>query len=110
MKMEYVLPKMDEERIAECKKQIEEIKQSYIDAYEKQPFRWRELEKQIRNDTRIQALEECIVNIYNMSVGKYIVTAESKKDREKIEKLKNETDMNRQFYLDELKRWASAYE
>lgn len=87
MKMEYVLPKMDEERITECKKQIEEIKQSYIDAYEKQPFRWRELEKQIRNDTRIQALEECIVNIYNMSAGKYIVTAESEEDKERLRRL-----------------------
>lgn len=87
MKMEYVLSKMDEERMAECKKQIEEIKQSYIDAYEKQPFRWRELEKQIRNDTRIQALEECIVNIYNMSAGKYIVTAESEEDKERLRRL-----------------------
>lgn len=110
MKMEYVLPKMDEERIAECKKQIEEIKQSYIDAYEKQPFLWYDLHEQIRNDTGIQILEKYIANIYAMSVGKYIVAAESEEDREKIEKLKNETDMNRQFYLDELKRWVSSYE
>lgn len=110
MKIEYVLPKRDKEKIDECKKRIEEIRQLYIDAYEKQPFRRRELEKQFMNDKRVQALEKYIVKIYTMSVGKYIVTAESEEDREKIEKLKNETDMNRQFYLDELKRWVSPYE
>lgn len=87
MKIEYVLPKMNEEKIAECKKQIEEIKQSYIDAYEKQPFRWRELEKQFMNDKRIQILEKYIANIYAMSVGKYIVTAESEEDKERLRRL-----------------------
>lgn len=110
MKIEYVLPKRDKERIDELKKRIEEIKQSYIDTYEKQPFLWHDLHEQIRNDTGIQILEKYIASIYAMSVGKYIVTAESEEDREKIEKLKNETDMNRQFYLDELKRWVSSYE
>lgn len=87
MKIECVLPKRDKERIAEYEKKIEEIKQSYIDAYEKQPFQWHELDRQIRNDMGIQALEKCIANIYMMSVGKYIITAESEEDRERIKEL-----------------------
>lgn len=79
--------KMDEERIAECKKQIEEIKQSYIDAYEKQPFRWNDLHEQIRKDTGIQILEKYIAKIYAMSVGKYIVAAESEEDEERLRRL-----------------------
>lgn len=87
MKIEYVLPKRDRERIAEYEKQIEEIKQSYIHTYEKQPFRCHELDRQTRNDRRIQVLQKCITNIYMMSVGKYIITAESEEDRERIREL-----------------------
>lgn len=87
MKVEYVLPQRDKERIAEYEKRIEEISQSYIDAYEKQPFRWRDLEKRIRNNTGIQTLEKCIENIYEMSVGKYIITAENEEDKERLREL-----------------------
>lgn len=87
MKVEYVLPEMERKEIEKCQKQIEEIKQSYIDKYEKRPSRWRELDKLIRNDCGIQALEKCIANIYTMSVGKYIITAENEEDRERIREL-----------------------
>lgn len=87
MKMEYVLSETDRWKIEKCQKQIEKIKQSYIDEYEKYPFRWHELDKQIRNDGGIQALEKCIENIYAMSVGKYIITAESEEDKEKLREL-----------------------
>lgn len=87
MKIEYVLPKEDKERIDKYKKRIEEIKQSYIDSYEKQPFRRCELEKQFMNDKRVQILEKYIANIYAMSVGKYIVTAESEEDKERLRRL-----------------------
>lgn len=87
MKIEYVLPKEDKERIDKYKKRIEEIKQSYIDAYKKQPFLWHDLHEQIRNDTGIQILEKYIASIYAMSVGKYIVTAESEEDKERLRRL-----------------------
>lgn len=87
MKIEYVLPKEDKEIIDKCKEQIEGIKQLYIDAYEKQPFRWHDLHKQIMNDTGIRILEKYIAHIYATSVGKYIVTAESEEDKERLKRL-----------------------
>lgn len=87
MKMEYVLSETDREKIEKYQKQIEEIKQSYIDEYEKYPFLWHELDKQIRNDGGIQVLEKCIENTYSMSVGKYIITVESEEDKERLKEI-----------------------
>lgn len=87
MKVEYVLPERERKEIEKLQKHIEEIEQSYIDEYEKHPFRWHELDKLIRNDGGIQALEKCIANIYTMSVGKYIITAENEEDKERIREL-----------------------
>lgn len=87
MKVEYVLPERERKEIEKCQKHIEEIKQSYIDEYEKHPFQWQELDKQIRNDLGIQALEKSIEKIYVTSVGKYIITAESEEDKERLRRL-----------------------
>ena len=64
MKTEYVLPKEDGEQIEKFQKQIEEIKQSYIDEYLRFPFKRDILEKRFRNDRRIQDLEKAIARIY----------------------------------------------
>lgn len=77
MKMEYVLLQRDKEQIERYQRWIEEIKKSYIDEYLKCPFKRFSLEKQFGNDRRIQDLKKAIANIYAMSVGAYIFTAET---------------------------------
>lgn len=77
MKTEYVLPQRDREQIEKLQKQIEEIKQSYIDEYLRFPFKRDILEKQFRNDCRIKNLEKEITRIYTLSVGSYVITTET---------------------------------
>lgn len=80
MKMEYVLPQGDKEQIEKYQKQIDEIKQEYIDEYQRYPFKSTNIEKRFRNDIRIQTLEKAIVRIYTLSVGNYIITAETEEE------------------------------
>lgn len=91
MKTEYVLPQRDREQIEKYQHQIEEIKQYYIDEYLSHPFQDFNLEKRFRNDRRIQDLEKAIVNIYIMSVGTYIFTAETEDElkhlKERVQQL-----------------------
>lgn len=87
MKMEYVLPKRDKERIAEFQKRIDEIRQSYVDEWLSHPFHDPDYETRFRNDSRVQILEKYIAHIYAVSVGKYIITAESEEDKEILRRL-----------------------
>lgn len=80
MKIEYVLPQSDREQIEKFQKQIEEIKQSYIDEYFRFPFKRDILEKQFRNDCRIKSLEKEITRIYTLSVEKYVITVETEEE------------------------------
>lgn len=77
MKVAYVLPQSDREQIEKLQKQIEEIKQSYMEEYLRFPFKRDSLEKRFRGDRRIQVLEKAIANIYIMSVGSYAITTET---------------------------------
>lgn len=80
MKIKYVLPQSDREQIEKFRKQIEEIKQSYIDEYLRFPFKRNVLEKRFRGDRRIQDLEKTIARIYTLSVGSYVITAETEEE------------------------------
>lgn len=80
MKMEYVLSQSDREQIEKYQKQIDEIKQEYIDEYLSRPFQDPNLEKRFRNDSRIQILEKAIVRIYTLSVGSYVITTETEEE------------------------------
>lgn len=80
MKMEYVLPQGDKEQIEKYQKQIDEIKQEYIDEYQRYPFKAKNIENRFRNDSRIQTLEKAIVRIYTLSIGNYIITAETEQE------------------------------
>lgn len=84
MKMEYVLLETDREKIEKYQKQIEEIRQSYIDDDLKNPFQSPDLETRFRRDSRVQTLEKAIAHIIMLSVGKYVVTAESEEDKERL--------------------------
>ena len=105
MKIEYVLTETVKEEIEKYQKQIEEIEKTYIEDYLKNPFQSPDFETRFRRDSRVQTLEKTIEKLYALSVGECIITAENEEDKEKIEKLKNEIDMSRPFYLGELKRW-----
>lgn len=88
MKIEHILPQSDRERIERCQKQIDEIKQEYIDEYLSHSFQDPNSEKQFRNDYRIQTLEKAIAIIYTLSVGSYVITAETEEElRELKERL-----------------------
>ena len=88
MKMEHVLPQGDKEQIEKYQKQIEEIKQKYIDEYQRYPFKAQNIEKWFRNGIRIKTLEKAIARIYTLSVGSYIITAETEEElRELKERL-----------------------
>lgn len=80
MKIEYVLPQGDKEQIEKYQKQIDEIKQEYIDEYQRYPFKAKNIEKRFRNDSRIQTLEKAIARIYTLSVGNYVITAETEEE------------------------------
>ena len=80
MKMEYVLPQSDREQIEKYQRQIDEIKQEYIDEYLSCPFQDHNLEKRFRNDSRIQTLEKAIVRIYTLSVGSYVIATETEEE------------------------------
>lgn len=87
MKIEYVLPERERKEIEKYQKWIEEIKQSYIDECLRYPFRRFELEKKFRNDRRVQTFEKAIARIAMLSVGKYVVTAESEEDKERLREI-----------------------
>ena len=59
-------------------------------------------------ETGLNWLGNTATNLWNSKLQSDVAKAEA--DALAQEKLKNETDMNRQFYLDELKRWVSSYE
>lgn len=86
MKTEYVLPKRDREQIEKYQKQIEEIKQSYTDECLSRPFQDLDLEKRFRSDSRVKILEKAIANIYIMSVGTYVITAETEEELKELKK------------------------
>lgn len=80
MKMEYVIPQRDREQIGRYQKQIDEIKREYMDEYLSRPFQAPNLEKRFRSDSRIQALEKAVAEIYTLSVGSYVITAETEEE------------------------------
>lgn len=84
MKIEYVLPESNREQIEKYQKQIDEIKQEYMDEYQRYPFKAQNIEKWFRNDIRIQTLEKAIVRIYTLSVGNYVITAETEEELRKL--------------------------
>lgn len=87
MKIEYVLSETDREKIEKYQKQIEEIRQSYIDDYLKNPFQSPDLVTRFRRDSRVQTLEKAIAHITMLSVGKYVVTVESEEDKERLREI-----------------------